>query len=74
MHLRHLHQGRELQIGQPILFTKAQIVFPISQSSIDLNWRTMIFVLAQHEGLLVAKVIPSSFFFEQQSLDIWLVC
>ena len=56
MHLRHLHQGRELQVGQPILHKSANC-FPISRSSIDLDWRTVIVVFGAAEGtvnLLIA--------------------
>ena len=34
--------------------------FPISRSSIDLDWRTLIVELVQQRGLLIAQGIPSS--------------
>ena len=53
MHLHHLHQRREIKVEQPILPSKSGHCLPIFRSSIELDWRTAIFVVVKQKGLLI---------------------
>ena len=58
-------QARRTASRKSILFfccsAHAANCFPISRSSIDLDWRTVVVVLTLQKGLSIAQEIPSSF-------------
>ena len=64
--------GKRILSWSAIAHHRRAHCFSISRSSSDLDWRTVIVVLAQQKGRSISKGY-NHLYIEQQSLDIWLV-